>query len=242
MSYHSGSVFSARDRDPNNLLISCAVSYRGAWWYRNCHYANLNGLYGSTVDHQVRHCLADRRAGELLSPSPLPVPPARPSPHLSPPHPLICGWNSALGRMWFIEWEGPAQDGASILCCGDWEGSGEGRRLIGFWEPGGGGRGEQQMGVCSDSTSFPGSELVPLEGLRVLRALHGDEAETQRLPGACQGRLSSSPLRSQACPPSTEGPRGEPGPATTCPRGGFLHRDLTALCLQGGEGERIQKQ
>ncbi|PNJ02933.1 TNXB isoform 1 [Pongo abelii] len=29
MSYHSGSVFSARDRDPNNLLISCAVSYRG---------------------------------------------------------------------------------------------------------------------------------------------------------------------------------------------------------------------
>nr|XP_042121545.1 tenascin-X isoform X6 [Peromyscus maniculatus bairdii] len=52
MSYHSGSVFSARDRDPNNLLIPCAVSYRGAWWYRNCHYANLNGLYGSTVDHQ----------------------------------------------------------------------------------------------------------------------------------------------------------------------------------------------
>ncbi|XP_023581297.1 tenascin-X isoform X3 [Trichechus manatus latirostris] len=52
MSYHSGSVFSTRDRDPNNLLISCAVSYRGAWWYRNCHYANLNGLYGSTVDHQ----------------------------------------------------------------------------------------------------------------------------------------------------------------------------------------------
>lgn len=54
MSYHSGSVFSARDRDPNNLLISCAVSYHGAWWYKNCHYANLNGLYGSTVDHQVR--------------------------------------------------------------------------------------------------------------------------------------------------------------------------------------------
>jgi hypothetical protein len=53
MSYHSSSVFSARDQDLNNLLISCAVSYRGAWWYRNCHYANLNGLYGSTVDHQV---------------------------------------------------------------------------------------------------------------------------------------------------------------------------------------------
>lgn len=63
MSYHSGSVFSARDRDPNNLLISCAVSYRGAWWYRNCHYANLNGLYGSTVDHQVRGLEAARSRG-----------------------------------------------------------------------------------------------------------------------------------------------------------------------------------
>lgn len=48
------------------------------------------------------------------------------------------------------------------------------------------------MGVCSDTVSFPGSELVPLEGLRVLRALHGDEAETQGLPGARQGRLSRS--------------------------------------------------
>ncbi|XP_030403864.1 tenascin-X isoform X8 [Gopherus evgoodei] len=52
LSYHSGSVFSTRDRDPNRLLIPCAVSYRGAWWYRNCHYANLNGLYGSRRDHQ----------------------------------------------------------------------------------------------------------------------------------------------------------------------------------------------
>ncbi|XP_067416339.1 tenascin-X [Emydura macquarii macquarii] len=52
LSYHSGSVFSTRDRDPNRLLIPCAVSYRGAWWYRNCHYANLNGLYGNTQDHQ----------------------------------------------------------------------------------------------------------------------------------------------------------------------------------------------
>ncbi|XP_044531202.1 tenascin-X [Gracilinanus agilis] len=52
MSYHSGSTFSTRDRDPNNLHIPCAVSYRGGWWYRNCHYANLNGLYGSIIDHQ----------------------------------------------------------------------------------------------------------------------------------------------------------------------------------------------
>uniref|UniRef100_A0A8D2IVZ1 Tenascin XB n=1 Tax=Varanus komodoensis TaxID=61221 RepID=A0A8D2IVZ1_VARKO len=51
-SYHSGSVFSTRDRDPNRVIIPCAVSYRGAWWYRNCHYTNLNGLYANNRDHQ----------------------------------------------------------------------------------------------------------------------------------------------------------------------------------------------
>nr|XP_034963180.1 tenascin-X isoform X6 [Zootoca vivipara] len=50
--YHSGSVFSTKDRDPNRVIIPCAVSYRGAWWYRNCHYANLNGLYANNRDHQ----------------------------------------------------------------------------------------------------------------------------------------------------------------------------------------------
>uniref|UniRef100_A0A8C4Y6L2 Uncharacterized protein n=1 Tax=Gopherus evgoodei TaxID=1825980 RepID=A0A8C4Y6L2_9SAUR len=52
LSYHSGSVFLTRDPNPNRLLIRCMVSYRGAWWYRNCHYANLNGLHGSHWDHQ----------------------------------------------------------------------------------------------------------------------------------------------------------------------------------------------
>ncbi|XP_032067833.1 tenascin-X-like isoform X3 [Thamnophis elegans] len=51
-SYHSGSVFSTRDRDPNRVIIPCAISYRGAWWYRNCHYTNLNGLYANNRDHQ----------------------------------------------------------------------------------------------------------------------------------------------------------------------------------------------
>ncbi|XP_058029601.1 tenascin-X isoform X2 [Ahaetulla prasina] len=52
LSYHSGSVFSTRDRDPNRVIIPCAISYRGAWWYRNCHYTNLNGLYANNRDHQ----------------------------------------------------------------------------------------------------------------------------------------------------------------------------------------------
>ncbi|XP_026546006.1 tenascin-X-like, partial [Notechis scutatus] len=52
LSYHSGNVFSTRDRDPNRVIIPCAISYRGAWWYRNCHYTNLNGLYANNRDQQ----------------------------------------------------------------------------------------------------------------------------------------------------------------------------------------------
>ncbi|MEE6521234.1 hypothetical protein FKM82_019340, partial [Ascaphus truei] len=52
MSYHNNMIFTTRDRDAQRRILPCAISYRGAWWYRNCHYANLNGLYGSTKDHQ----------------------------------------------------------------------------------------------------------------------------------------------------------------------------------------------
>lgn len=53
LTYHSGRFFSTKDRDPTPFITRCAMSYRGGWWYKNCHEANLNGLYGIDVNHQV---------------------------------------------------------------------------------------------------------------------------------------------------------------------------------------------
>jgi len=46
LSYHLGRKFTTRDQDNDPVTTaSCAVQYKGAWWYRTCHRANLNGLY-----------------------------------------------------------------------------------------------------------------------------------------------------------------------------------------------------
>ena len=42
---HNGSKFSTKDQDNELYHADCAVTYKGAWWYTACHYANLNGLY-----------------------------------------------------------------------------------------------------------------------------------------------------------------------------------------------------
>ncbi|XP_070976437.1 tenascin-N-like isoform X1 [Oncorhynchus clarkii lewisi] len=46
MNYHQGRPFSTVDNDNDIALGNCALTHRGAWWYKNCHLANLNGKFG----------------------------------------------------------------------------------------------------------------------------------------------------------------------------------------------------
>jgi len=42
---HRGQKFSTRDQDNDLATDSCAVAFKGAWWYAGCHASNLNGAY-----------------------------------------------------------------------------------------------------------------------------------------------------------------------------------------------------
>ncbi|ESN89954.1 hypothetical protein HELRODRAFT_91190 [Helobdella robusta] len=37
--------FSTWDRDNDGLQTNCAMYYKGAWWYYDCHFSNFNGFY-----------------------------------------------------------------------------------------------------------------------------------------------------------------------------------------------------
>ncbi|XP_046861530.1 fibrinogen-like protein A [Xenia sp. Carnegie-2017] len=46
LSYHNGMAFSTKDsKNDKSRGGNCATHWKGAWWYNNCHYSNLNGQY-----------------------------------------------------------------------------------------------------------------------------------------------------------------------------------------------------
>ncbi|XP_065928776.1 ficolin-2-like [Magallana gigas] len=47
MWYHDGMFFSTYDSDNDYADYNCGLRWRGGWWYRGCHRANLNGDYGN---------------------------------------------------------------------------------------------------------------------------------------------------------------------------------------------------
>ncbi|XP_015281058.1 PREDICTED: tenascin isoform X3 [Gekko japonicus] len=52
MTYHSGRAFSTFDKDNDSAITNCALSYKGAFWYKNCHRVNLMGRYGDNSHSQ----------------------------------------------------------------------------------------------------------------------------------------------------------------------------------------------
>jgi len=46
LTVHKGAEFSTLDQDNDSSADrECANTFKGAWWYTDCHQSNLNGLY-----------------------------------------------------------------------------------------------------------------------------------------------------------------------------------------------------
>ena len=54
MTYHQGRPFSTFDNDNDIAVTNCALSSKGAFWYKNCHRVNLMGKYGDSSHSKVR--------------------------------------------------------------------------------------------------------------------------------------------------------------------------------------------
>ncbi|XP_062605661.1 ficolin-1-like [Saccostrea cucullata] len=56
LSYHNKMKFTTKDQDNDiRRRSNCAIDYKGAWWYRDGYYSNLNGMYASSAVKDVKY-------------------------------------------------------------------------------------------------------------------------------------------------------------------------------------------
>ena len=54
---HDGNMFSAPDADNDESIVyHCAALYFGGWWYTDCYYGKLTGLWGENVADWTGMC------------------------------------------------------------------------------------------------------------------------------------------------------------------------------------------
>ncbi|KAG8141865.1 hypothetical protein E2320_006530 [Naja naja] len=52
LSYHNGRSFSTFDKDNDSAITNCALSYKGAFWYKNCH-RGVNWFHWKGHEHSI---------------------------------------------------------------------------------------------------------------------------------------------------------------------------------------------
>ncbi|XP_052075511.1 fibrinogen-like protein A [Mytilus californianus] len=65
LTYHNGWRFSTRDRDYDGLHINCAAKYKAGWWYNECLWSNLNGIFNIRGENGVSWYHLDNQYGTI---------------------------------------------------------------------------------------------------------------------------------------------------------------------------------
>ena len=69
LAFHNNMKFTTKDNDLDSFSENCASSFKGAFWYKNCFKANLNGIYPPDDAHDYTYIswiMPNRAAGGVV--------------------------------------------------------------------------------------------------------------------------------------------------------------------------------